>query len=232
MYTEQRVILAADEFNKEELLELEKKIGHTVYCIKIHNLYDKFGPGIVKELKDAGASKVWVDFKLHDIPNTVKLRAQALAESGCEIITVHASGGVEMLAAAKAGFNSGKVYAVTALTSLSEESLTKIYKSSNAEELVIRLAGLVKESGVVGLVCSPKEISAIRAITDFNNLELVIPGIRSAGVNSDDQQRFDTPTNALKAGANYLVVGRQITKAEDPVQAINLLEEEISKCIN
>ena len=137
-----------------------------------------------------------------------------------------------MLAAAKAGFNSGKVYAVTALTSLSEESLTKIYKSSNAEELVIRLAGLVKESGVDGLVCSPKEISAIRAITDFNNLELVIPGIRSAGVNSDDQQRFDTPTNALKAGANYLVVGRQITKAEDPVQAINLLEEEISKCIN
>ena len=78
----------------------------------------------------------------------------------------------------------------------------------------------------------PKEMSAIRAITDFNNLELVIPGIRSAGVNSDDQQRFDTPTNALKAGANYLVVGRQITKAEDPVQAINLLEEEISKCIN
>jgi orotidine-5'-phosphate decarboxylase len=232
MYSEQKVILAADELNKEELLKLVKKIGHKVYCIKIHNLYDKFGPEIVSDLKNAGAVRIWIDFKLHDIPNTVKLRAQALAEYGCEIITVHASGGVEMLVAAKLGFGSGKVYAVTALTSLNEENLAKIYKSTDAEELVVRLATLVKEAGVDGLVCSPKEIHAIRNKPDFNNLELVIPGIRSVGVNADDQKRFDTPTNALKAGANFLVIGRQITKAEDPVLAINLLEAEISKCIN
>ena len=232
MYTEKKVILAADEFDREGLLELVKKVGSKVYCVKIHNLYDQFGPDIVNELKQAGAAKVWVDFKLHDIPNTVKLRAKALADSGSDIITVHASGGVEIMQAAKEGFGAGKVYAVTALTSLNEEALSKIYKSNNAEELVSRLAVLVKESGVDGLVCSPKEISVIRSNTDFNSLELVIPGIRSVGVSADDQKRFDTPENALKAGANFLVIGRQITKAEDPLEAINLLEQEISKCIS
>jgi orotidine-5'-phosphate decarboxylase len=228
MYTEKKVILAADEFDREGLLEFVKKIGGKVYCVKIHNLYDQFGPNIVKDLKDAGAARVWVDFKLHDIPNTVKLRAKALAESGCDIITVHASGGVEMMTAAKEGFGTGKVYAVTALTSLNDESLNKIYKSGSAEELIVRLAVLVKESGVDGLVCSPKEISAIRSNPDFDNLELVIPGIRSAGVSADDQKRFDTPENALKSGASYLVIGRQITKAENPLEAINSLELELT----
>jgi orotidine-5'-phosphate decarboxylase len=228
MFTEKKVILAADEFDREGLLEFVKKVGSRVYCVKIHNLYDQFGPGIVKDLKAAGAPRVWVDFKLHDIPNTVKLRAKALGTAGCDIITVHASGGAEMMSAAKEGFGAGKVYAVTALTSLNDEALNKIYKSNSAEDLVLRLASLVKESGVDGLVCSPKEITAIRSNSDFANLELVIPGIRSAGVSTDDQKRFDTPENALKAGANYLVIGRQITKAENPMEAINLLEQELS----
>jgi orotidine-5'-phosphate decarboxylase len=227
MQTAQKVILSADEFDREGLLELLKKAGAMIYCVKIHNLYDQFGPEIVAELKKAGAQKVWVDFKLHDIPNTVKLRAEALAASGCDIITVHASGGVEMMSAAKQGFGSGKVYAVTALTSLTDEAVKDIYQSENAESLVLRLAPLIKKSGVDGLVCSPKEITAIRKNSDYNGLELIVPGIRSAGVSTDDQKRFDTPPNALKAGANFLVIGRQITKAVDPVAAINALEQEI-----
>src|SRR5579863_4912567 len=89
MYTEQKVILATDEFNREQLLEFVKNIGNRFYCVKIHSLYDQFGPDIVKEIKSAGARRVWVDAKLHDIPNTVKLRAKAIASSGAEILTAH-----------------------------------------------------------------------------------------------------------------------------------------------
>ena len=228
MLIEQKVILAVDEFNKEQLLDFVKKFGSKLFCVKIHSLYDQCGPGIVKEIKDAGAQKVWVDFKLHDIPNTVKLRAKAIAESGADILTVHASGGVEMMRAAKEGFGSGKVYAVTALTSLTDENIKNIYNSSGSEDLVSRLAVLVKESGVDGLVCSPKEIAMLRSNAEFKNLELVVPGIRSVGVSADDQNRFDTPANALTAGADFLVIGRQITKAMNPLEAIQLLEKEIS----
>ncbi len=231
MFTEQKVILAVDELNKEELLDLVKKVGPKVYCIKIHNLFDQFGPGIIKELREAGAARVWVDFKLHDIPNTAKLRAQALANSGCDIITVHASGGVEMMAATKQGFGSGKVYAVTALTSLSDEAVKLIYQSDSAQGLVDRLAALAEQSGVDGLVCSPKEIAQLRTNPAYSHLKLAVPGIRSEGISADDQKRVDTPTNALQAGADLLVIGRQITKAADPVEAINLLESEINKAL-
>lgn len=227
MYTEEKVILSADDFDREGLMELVKQIGSQVFCVKIHNLYDKFGHGIVADLKAAGAKRVWVDAKLHDIPNTAKLRAEALAESGCDIITVHASGGAEMMKAAKQGFGSGKVFAVTALTSLDDSQISKIYNAKDAKELVGRLVPMIKQSGVDGLVCSPQEIALIRSVPDFADLELAIPGIRSLGVSSDDQKRFDTPANALRAGANYLVIGRQITKAPDPLKAIADLESEI-----
>jgi orotidine-5'-phosphate decarboxylase len=227
MFTQEKIILSADEYDREGLLEVVKKIGDKVYCIKIHNLFDQYGPQIVKDLREAGANKVWIDAKLHDIPNTVKLRARAIASSGADILTVHASGGVEMLKAAKEGFGTGKVFAVTALTSLDDAAIKNIYNSQSAKELVGRLALLVKESGVDGLVCSPQEISMLREKSEFDSLELVIPGIRSAGVDVNDQKRFDTPGNALRAGANFLVIGRQITKASDPMVAIESLEKEI-----
>jgi len=228
MTTEEKIILSTDEFNKQELLDFVKKFGSKFSCIKIHNLYDQFGPGIISELKDAGAKRVWVDAKLHDIPNTVKLRAKAIASSGADILTVHASGGIEMMQAAKEGFGNGKIYAVTALTSLTNQNIKAIYNAQDAKEMVLRLAPLVRQSGVDGLVCSPLEIEMLRANPDLKNLEIVVPGIRSQGVSANDQQRFDTPVNALKAGANFLVIGRQITQAKDPGQAIADLENEIS----
>lgn len=228
MKTEDKIILSADDLDKENLTSLIGKIGKRIYAVKIHNLYDTYGPEIIAELKNAGVQKVWVDFKLHDIPNTVKLRAKSLAEAGVGIITVHASGGLEMLTASKEGFGSGKVYAVTALTSLSDAEISEVYGNVTAENLVLKLAKIVKESGIDGLVCSPKEVSAIRSNADFNNLELVIPGIRSVGVSSDDQKRFDTPENTLRAGANYLVMGRQITKAENAELALDLIQQEIA----
>jgi orotidine-5'-phosphate decarboxylase len=231
MYTETKVILSADDYDRDGLIALTKKIGKKVFCIKIHNLYDQYGPQIIRDLRKAGAKRVWVDFKIHDIPNTVKLRARALALSGCDIITVHSSGGVEMLMAAKEGFGKGKVFAVTALTSLDSSAIKNIYNAQGANELVSRLAELVKVSGVDGIVCSPEEAAMIRKNPQYNNLELVIPGIRSAGVDPNDQKRFGTPANALKAGANFLVIGRQITKSADPIAALESLDKEISQVL-
>lgn len=231
MHTEQRVILAADDFSKAGLLKFIRNFGRQVYGVKIHNLYDEFGPGIVAELKQAGARKVWVDAKLHDIPHTVRLRAQAFAAAGCDIITVHASGGVEMMSAAKEGFSGGQIFAVTVLTSLENGAVQNIYNSPDVQSLVVRLALLAKQAGVDGVVCSPREIAAIRTNSALSELKLVIPGIRSAGVNADDQKRFDTPGNAITAGADFLVLGRQLTKALDPAEVLDLLENEIARVL-
>ena len=120
MLNEKRIILAADGLSLGQCLDLASEIGNWVYAIKIHSLYDQHGPTVVRGLLDAGANRVWVDAKLYDIPNTVKLRAQAIAESGADILTVHASGEVEMMMAAVEG-GPAEVYAVTVLTSMSEE---------------------------------------------------------------------------------------------------------------
>jgi orotidine-5'-phosphate decarboxylase len=228
MHTQNKVIVATDEFNKTELLAFVKNYGHNFFGIKIHSLYDLYGPSLVNELKEAGAKKVWVDAKLHDIPNTVKLRAQAIANSGADILSVHASGGLEMLKSAQEGFGNKMVLGITALTSLTQENIQQIYGAKNSEELVVNLANIVKASGISGLVCSPLEVKILRTNKNFDSLNLVVPGIRSLGVSNDDQKRVGTPAQTLQAGANFLVIGRQLTKAENIPLALEKLEQELN----
>ncbi|MFA6000254.1 MAG: orotidine-5'-phosphate decarboxylase [Candidatus Paceibacterota bacterium] len=216
-----KLILALDEIqNIDDAIALVKKVGHLVYAVKIHNLYDKFGPDVVRRLKEAGAEKVWVDLKLYDIPNTGKLRSESI---NADIISVHASGGVKMM---KETVASGKeIFAVTMLTSFSEDEVKQIY-NREVEDVVLALATLAKEAGVTGIVCSPLELSMLRSHPEFKDLKLVVPGIRSAGVDANDQSRVSTPLEALENGADYLVIGRQITQAENPeVELAKLLEE-------
>lgn len=217
-----KIILAIDEIQDlDKVLSLVKKVGHLVYAVKIHNLYDKFGPSIVDQLKEAGAEKVWVDFKLYDIPNTGRLRAENI---NADIISVHASGGVKMM---KEIVSSGKeIFAVTALTSFSLDEVRQIY-NRELDEVVLNLAHLAKEAGVAGIVCSPQEIKILRSHEEFKDLKIVTPGIRSAGVNTNDQNRVATPKDAIENGADYLVIGRQITKADDPVLALLDIEKEL-----
>ena len=217
-----KIILALDEIEDlEDAIKLVQKIGHLFYAVKIHNLYDKFGPYVVHKLKQAGADKVWVDFKLYDIPNTVRLRTMNLAS---DIISVHASGGVRMMKEAVA---SGKeIFAITVLTSLSTDEVHQVY-GREVNDMVLILARLAAEAGVSGIVCSPKEIKMLRGFDEFKDLKLVVPGIRSLGVDTNDQNRVSTPREALNDGADYLVIGRQITQAEDPEAEANKLCEEI-----
>ena len=219
-----KIILALDEIkNLDEAVKLVKKVGHLVYAVKIHNLYDKFGPDVVRKLKEAGAEKVWVDFKLYDISNTVRLRAKSI---DADIISVHASGGVKMMQEAVA---SGKeIFAITILTSLSSPEVQQIY-NSEVDDVVLVLARLAKEAGVSGIVCSSQEVKMIRNHSEFKDLKVIVPGIRSSGVDLNDQKRTSPPAEALQNGADYLVIGRQITEAADPVAEIKKLDEEIKK---
>ena len=219
-----RIILALDEIQDiNQAIALVKKVGHLVYAVKIHNLYDKAGPDIVTKLKEAGAEKEWVDFKLYDIPNTSKLRAGSIS---ADIISVHASGGVKMMQ--EAVFSGKEIFAVTVLTSFSDSEVQQIY-NRETNEVVLSLARLAKEAGVSGIVCSPKEVKMLRKEPEFKDLKLVVPGIRSAGVDTDDQNRISTPFEALKNGADYLVIGRQITKADDPVATLLDIDKEIKE---
>lgn len=223
----EKIIISADELGEQELLALASSIGPRVYAVKVHDVYDKLGPSIVGELKDAGAQKVWMDAKLHDIPNTARARAKAFAENGVDIITVHASGGVEMMRAAKEGAGSAEVYAVTVLTSLSEEAASTIYHQK-VQEQVLALAHLAKEAEVDGVVCSAKEVAMLAADPALNGLKFVVPGVRSPGADTHDQKRVASPKEALEAGATLLVIGRQVTTTQDPGAALDAIESEIA----
>jgi orotidine-5'-phosphate decarboxylase len=206
---------------------LASKIGDRVHAVKVHNLYDAQGPTVVRQLHGAGAKRVWVDVKLHDIPNTVRLRARAIADSGADIITVHASGEIEMMMAAVDAFPF-EVFAITVLTSLNEEQVHLLH-GQPSKAAVLYLARLAKLAGVDGVVCSPKEVGILAKRPELKGMKIIVPGVRSVGKDAGDQQRVDTPGNAVKNGATYLVVGRQITQAKDPVAALDALEVELTE---
>lgn len=225
---EKRVILAADELSLEQCLELGARIGDRLYAIKVHNLYDRHGPSVIERLKKVAPWKVWVDAKLHDIPNTVQLRAQEFANAGADILSVHASGGVEMMRAAK---ESGLiVYGVTVLTSLRKEEARSIY-GKTLLGAVTSLAWEVLRAKLDGIVCSPSEVAEFSQNVWFERIELITPGIRSTGVDTDDQSRVDTPAGAIRSGSTRLVVGRQLTKAHSVLAAYTALETEISAAL-
>ena len=192
--------------------------------------YTSGGPGLVREL--AGRHPVFLDLKFHDIPAQVGGAVRAVAGTGALYTTVHASGGPAMIAAAvDASGNSVTVLAVTVLTSLDDGMLDAIGMKGPAAEAVLRLAGVALAAGADGLVCSPREVAALRA--EFGDRVdggplLVVPGIRSEDESHGDQRRTMSATEALSAGADVIVVGRPITAAPDPAAAARRLLEEIS----
>lgn len=222
----EKIILATDDLSIDDTIALTERVGCRVYAVKIHEAYDIVGSGIVLQLKEAGAHRVWMDAKLHDIPNTVRLRAKAYAEAGIDIISVHASGGVEMMRKALDGAPKAEIYAITVLTSLSEEEAQRVYGRTVQEE-VVALAHLAKEAGVHGVVCSPWEVALLAGMPELSGLKFVVPGVRSGGAPLNDQKRTATPREALDAGATHLVVGRQVTKAGNPLEALDAIESEL-----
>jgi orotidine-5'-phosphate decarboxylase len=184
------------------------------------------GPAGIERVAELGLP-VFLDLKLHDIPNTVAKAVAALAPLQPAILTVHAVGGPAMLSAAKAAAPVGtKVIAVTVLTSLDEADLASTGVTSAASDQVVRLAMLARDSGVDGIVCSGAEVATVRAA--WPEGILVVPGVRPAGADVADQKRIVTPRQALDDGASVIVIGRPITGAADPVRAIMDIEASLS----
>ena len=218
------VIIACDFKNKEELLNFLKPFKGLNPFLKIGmEIFYKEGPELVRELKAQGC-KIFLDLKLHDIPNTVEKAMRNLSELGVEIVNCHAAGGIEMMRAARRGLDAteqgkkSELIAVTQLTSISQEALEKELLIEKPLPDVVRQYALnAKEAGLQGVVCSPLEAPIIKEL----GLLSVTPGIRFADNSKDDQKRVATPDYAKELGSTYIVVGRAITGATDPVAAYN-----------
>jgi len=189
-------------------------------------LYYATGPEIVSYLKDLGHS-VFLDLKLHDIPNTVKSAMKVLSHLGVDMTNVHAAGGVEMMKAAREGLGKeAKLIAVTQLTSTSEEQMRDFQNiQTSLQESVIHYAKKTAEAGLDGVVCSAQEVKLIKEATNQDFICLT-PGIRPAGAAVGDQKRVMTPADAYQIGSDYIVVGRPITQATDPVAAYHAIKDE------
>ena len=231
-----RLAVALDLPERAALLAMARRVAPEAGVLKLGlEAFVAEGPALVREVVAAGA-EVFLDLKLHDIPNTVGRAAAAAVATGAAIVNCHASGGRDMMrafgdegraAAAKAGRPAPKLIAVTVLTSLDAGALAAIGFAGTPREAAVRLASLARDAGLDGVVCSPEEIAAIRAACGRDFL-LVVPGVRPAGAAPGDQKRVATPADAVRAGADLLVVGRPITGAADPAAAARAIALEIA----
>ena len=224
------LIVALDVPDRSAALKaVENLTGHIGFFKIGLELFTREGPRLVEEIRDRG-EKIFLDLKLHDIPNTVKGAVRSVCALGVQMLTVHASGGPQMLAAACQEAQSSAtpplILAVTALTSLSETDVRDLGIIGTTEQWVERLAGMAQQSGIRGIVASAKELAMLRAKFG-DQLQFVIPGIRPAGAALQDQSRAVTPSEAILAGANYIVVGRPILQAPDPAAAADAIVKEI-----
>jgi len=229
------IIAALDVPTAEQAERLARDIAPAVGAFKIgKELFVSAGPEIVKILRATGVS-VFLDLKFHDIPNTVAKAVAAVTRLDVQMLTIHASGGSEMMRAAEksaqdtartCGRAGPLVLGVTVLTSATNATLAEIGCASGTEDQVLRLARLAVDSGLRGLVCSPLEIAALRKILP-PQVQLVTPGIRTGAEPPDDQKRTLSPRDAIRAGANWLVVGRPIYAAANPRAAAEKILESI-----
>lgn len=211
-------------------MELVERLDPALCRLKVgKEMFTRYGPPLVEALRKRGF-ELFLDLKFHDIPNTVAAACDAAADLDVWMMNLHASGGRRMMQAARDRLHQRAtpplLVAVTILTSLASEDLAEIGYSGDPAENVLRLARLAKTTGLDGVVCSAREATAIRQQTDRDFL-LVTPGVRPKSALTDDQRRVMTPEQAIGAGADYLVVGRPITEAEDPVEALRMINEAI-----
>lgn len=226
-----KIIVALDYADAKPALQLVERLDPKLCRLKVgKELFTTAGPNLVQQLVEKNFG-VFLDLKFHDIPNTVAKACQAAAKLGVWMLNVHACGGRAMLAAARAGVDdsghSPLLIAVTVLTSMDEPTLHEVGVPGKLQDQVLRLATLAKKCRLDGVVCSAQEAPLLRREIG-HNFHLVTPGIRPADASKDDQSRIVTPTDALRQGSSYLVIGRPITQAANPLQALQAIHGEIS----
>ena len=229
-----RLIVALDVPSAQAARDVIRELGDSVSFYKVGlQLFSAEGPAIVRELKAAGR-KVFLDLKLHDIPNTVSSAVRSVTSLNVDLLTVHAAGGLQMMKAAVQAAASAskppKILAVTVLTSFTDEDLSSVGIPGGTTDQVPRMAALAREAGCSGVVSSALEVPMLRR--QFGDaLVLLVPGVRPKGSAAGDQARTAEPAEAIRAGASYLVVGRPITGADDKRSAAEGIQEEISSAL-
>ncbi len=224
------IIVALDYPDQASALALAERLSPDLCRLKVgKEAFTRSGPAMVEKLQAMGF-EIFLDLKYHDIPNTVAAAVKAAAELGVWMVNVHAGGGRRMLEAARDALTASEqpplLIGVTVLTSLSDEDLAELGYTETPAERVMRLAALVASCGLDGVVCSAREASELRQL-HTENFALVTPGIRLAGDDAGDQRRVLTPRDAVAQGADYLVIGRSITAAEDPLAALQRVHQEL-----
>jgi len=226
-----RIVVALDYPSAKQALNLAEQLDPKSCRLKVgKELFTREGPAVVEKLRNKGF-EIFLDLKFHDIPNTTAAACAAAADLGVWMINVHALGGRRMMEAARNAVDKSShqplLIGVTILTSMAVDDLLEIGLTDKPTNEVARLAGLAKDSGLDGLVCSAHEATAMRSRfgSDF---VLVTPGIRPDGADKGDQRRTMTPTEALKAGASYLVIGRPISRADNPIEVLKNIVAEIN----
>lgn len=228
--TEPRIIVALDFADAASALALAARLSPRACRVKVgKELFTAAGPALVEALVQRGFD-VFLDLKYHDIPNTVGQACRAAAALGVWMVNVHALGGRAMMSAAREAVEAAArrphLIAVTLLTSLGQADLSEVGIDATPQSAALRLARLAQACGLDGVVCSAQEASPLRAALGARFL-LVTPGIRPSGAAADDQSRIATPRGAIDSGASYLVVGRPITRADDPAAALHAIRQEI-----
>lgn len=227
-----QLIVALDFPSQNQALQMVDRLDGSVRWVKVGlELYLAEGRGVVETLRARGL-QVFLDLKLHDIPNTVAGAVRSAAASGASLLTIHAAGGPAMISAAADAAPAGlRLLAVTVLTSMDEDALKATGINDAPERQVLRLGEMAVAAGAHGLVCSAAEITRLRS-SAAQEAQLVVPGIRPTAFPSDDQRRTATAGEAVRQGADMLVVGRPITRAADPAAAAHALLEEITAARN
>ena len=223
-------IIVALDMDQKSALELANKIDPQDCKVKVGSqLFTTSGPKVIKELKNLGF-EIFLDLKFHDIPNTVRKAVEIAIEMGVWMLNVHSLGGKEMLKAAYEAKETASIkpilIGVTMLTSLDNKSIKQVGLQMNIEDQVLLLTDLCREEGLDGVVCSPNELVLLRENVNKDFL-LVTPGIRSLKVKNDDQKRTSTVSEAIEKGADYVVIGREITSDKDPNKKIKKIIETV-----
>ena len=223
-----KIIVALDSNNFSEIEKLVKSLKKDVYAFKIgYQFFFNFGLIGYKKIFSI-CPKIFLDLKLHDIPNTVKNGLEALNKIKPILTTIHISGGDEMMKSSVKDKKFTKILGVSILTSMDTKQTKKFYNQKNVSFLVKKFAKFAKKNGLDGVVCSPKEIEFIRKETGRDFI-IVTPGIRLKNkIRSDDQKRVETPEKAIEMGANYLVIGRPITESKNPLKTLKEINDTLS----
>src|SRR5256885_15137957 len=227
--TTDKIVVALDVATKNEAMRLVEQLREQISFFKIGlQLYTAWGPEIVRAVAATGA-KVFLDLKLHDIPHTVVRAVESASELGAQMLTIHLSGGNEMIRAAVAARKREmSILGVTVLTSSTQQTLGEIGIEEQLDRHVLRLGNLGVAAGIDGLVASPFEARFLRSELG-EKIKIVVPGVRPSWSEPGDQKRFMTPREAIEAGADYLVIGRPITAHKNPRKAVEKILEELAQ---